>query len=139
MKRLKHILKFEKINWIALVQILLVSLLMFAPLLVADAQLNRGLQCDPSSGLNCNAGSNVNQLIRTVINWMLGIAFGVAVLFLIIGGFQYIVSAGNEEAAEKGKSTALNALIGIVIIILSYVVVNVVANLVTNAGTGAGP
>jgi hypothetical protein len=129
----------KKINWLSVAQILLVSLLAFAPLLVADAQLNRGLQCDPSSGLNCSAGTNVNSLIRTVINWLLGIAFAVAVLFLIIGGFQYITSAGNEEAAEKGKGTAVNALIGIVIVILSYVIVNVVSNFVSNAGTSTLP
>jgi len=125
---LKHILK--KIDWIVIAQVLLVSLLVFAPLLVADAQLNRNLPCDTATGLNCNAGTDINQLIKTVINWLLAIAFGVAVLFLIIGGFQYIISAGNEEAAEKGKGTAVNALIGIVIIILSYVIVNVVANFV---------
>lgn len=137
MRRVKHILK--KIDWLTIAQILLVSLLVFAPLLVSNAQLNRSLPCDPASGLNCNAGTNINQLIRTIINWLLAIAFGIAVLFLIIGGFQYITSAGNEEAAEKGKGTAVNALIGIVIIVLSYVIVNVVANLVSNAGTGAGP
>ena len=108
----------------------------FAPLLAADAQFTR-IDCQ-GTGLNCNAGTSINQLIRTVINWLLAIAFGVAVLFLIIGGFQYIVSAGNEEAAEKGKSTAVNALIGIVIIILSYVIVNVVANMVSNVGGGGG-
>ncbi len=134
---MKHILK--RIDWITIAQVLLVPLLMFAPLLFADAQLNRGLQCDPTTGLNCAAGTDINSLIRTIINWLLGIAFAVAVLFLIIGGFQYIVSAGNEEAAEKGKSTAVNALIGVVIIILSYVIVNVVANFVSRPGGGAGP
>lgn len=134
---MKHILK--KIDWLTIAQILLVSLLVFAPLLVSNAQLNRSLPCDQATGLNCSAGTNINQLIRTIINWLLAIAFGIAVLFLIIGGFQYITSAGNEEAAEKGKGTAVNALIGIVIIVLSYVIVNVVANLVSNAGTGAGP
>ena len=72
----------------------------FAPLLAADAQFTR-IDCQ-GTGLNCNAGTSINQLIRTVINWLLAIAFGVAVLFLIIGGFS-TVSAGNEEAAEKGK------------------------------------
>ena len=134
MTRVKQILR--KIDWLQVAQIILVSLLLFAPLLVAHGQLNRSLPCDPSTGLNCNAGTSINGLIRTVINWLLGIAFGIAVLFLILGGFQYITSAGNEEAAEKGKGTAVNALIGIVIIVLSYVIVNVVANLVTNVGGG---
>lgn len=99
--------------------------------LVGFAQLSQSFPCDPKTGLNCSAGSDINGLIRTVINWLLGIAFGIAVLFLIIGGFWYITSAGNEETAEKGKNTAINAIIGIVIIILSYVIVNVVANFVT--------
>lgn len=62
---------------------------------------------------------------------MLGIAFGIAVLFVIIGGFWYVTSAGNEETAEKGRNTVVNAVIGIVIIILSYVIVNVVSSLVS--------
>ena len=107
---------------------------------VVQAQLNRTFQCDPSSGLNCQAGTTVNSLIRTVINWVLGITFGIAVLFLIIGGFWYITSAGNEETAAKGKSTVINAIIGIVIIILSYVIINVVANLVSGSGNSVtGP
>lgn len=103
----------------------------------ASAQLNRNFQCDQSTGLRCTETS-VPQIFKTVINWALGIAFGVAVIFLIIGGFRYITSAGNEEAAEKGKSSVINALIGIVIIVLSYVIVNVVSNLVQGSGT-TGP
>jgi hypothetical protein len=87
--------------------------------------------CNSLNGVRCDS-ITLNGLIRLIINWLLGIAFGIAVLFLIIGGFWYITSAGNEETAEKGKNTAINAIIGIVIIILSYVIVNVVSNLVSN-------
>ena len=125
---MKQIIK--KINWLKVTELLLVTVVILTPLF-ATAALNSGFACDPNSGLNCSAGSDVNSLIKTVINWLLGIAFGVAVLFLIIGGFWYIMSAGNEETAEKGKSTAINAIIGIIIIILSYVVVNVVSTLVS--------
>ncbi len=129
---MKQIIK--KINWIKVAEFLVVTLLVFAPLLSVEAQntLGNRFQCDPSTGLNCTAGGSVNALIRTIINWMLGVAFAIAVVFLIFGGFMYITSAGNEESAEKGKGTVVNALIGIVIIILSYVIVNVVANLVSN-------
>ncbi len=136
--KVKYILK--KVDWLAIAQILLVSLLIFSPLLIADGQTTQklpGYECQP--GQRCDNIGGVNAFIKIVINWLLGIAFAVAVLFLIIGGFQYITSAGNEEAAEKGKGTAINALIGIVIIVLSYVIVNVVANLVGTAGTSGGP
>jgi hypothetical protein len=136
--RLKKILK--NINYLNIAKLLVVTVLVFAPLFSAvsvDAAglgLRPNIDCPP--GLKCGETS-INQLISTIIDWMLGIAFGVAVLFLIIGGFWYITSAGNEETAEKGKNTAINAIIGIVIIILSYVIVNVVTNLISGRSTGA--
>lgn len=133
---LKQIIK--KINFLKVAEVLLAVMLVSAPVLVS-AQINRGFQCDPTTGLRCS-DTTVNGLIRTVINWLLGISFAVAVLFLIIGGFWYITSAGNEETAEKGKGTAINAIIGIIIIIMSYVIITVVAGLVSSpTGTGAGP
>lgn len=70
-------------------------------------------------------------LIESAIILLLGLAFGLAVLFLIIGGFYYITSAGNEEQAEKGKKTLINAIIGIALIILSYAIVRVISNFVS--------
>lgn len=125
----------QKINWLGVAQVVLVFVIAIAPLF-AHAQLNRSLPCDPSSGLNCNAGTTVNSLISTVINWALGIAFGIAVLFLIIGGFWFITAGGNEEQSGKGRKTVVNALIGIVIVVLSYVIVSVVANFVSGKSTG---
>ena len=73
-------------------------------------------------------------LIYRVISLLLFVAGALAVFFVIIGGYQYITSAGNEEAAEKGKKTLLNAIIGIVVIVMAYVIINVVVN--TISGTG---
>lgn len=134
---LKQIIK--KIDWLKVSQLILTSVLVFLPLVVLGASnpgLSGSFTCPP--GMNCNAGTNVNSLIQTVIQWMLTIAFGIAVLFLIIGGFWYVTSAGNEETAEKGKNTVVNALIGIIIIVLAYVIVSVVANLVSGAGGTGG-
>lgn len=133
MNRLKQISK--KINFLKVAELVVVTALIFAPLVTLALPQ---VECTSLNGLNCQTTS-INGLIRIVINWLLGIAFGVAVLFLIIGGFWYITSAGNEETAEKGKGTAINAIIGIVIIILSYVIINVVSTLVTNTNSGAAP
>ena len=136
---LKQMLK--KVNWLVVAQMVVVMALALSPLFLggahdANAQLNRNFPCDPSTGLRCNETS-IPQIFRTIINWALGIAFGIAVIFLIIGGFRYITAGGNEESVQKGKSSVINALIGIVIIVLSYVIVNVVANLVTGNGSGS--
>ena len=58
----------------------------------------------------------------------MGIVGLIAVAFIIIGGFRYITSAGNEEAAEGGKKMITDAIIGLVVIILSYTIITVIMN-----------
>lgn len=93
-----------------------------------------GLNC-PGSGSVGGVGT-INSAIGNAISWLVSIAFGVTLLFLIYGGFLYIFSGGDEERAEKARGTIFNALIGLVIIILSYVVVSFVVN---TAGTIGEP
>ncbi len=94
---------------------------------------------DVKSGLDAISGpfgggwtsvQTVPELIARVVSMLLFITGGIAVLFLIIGGYWYITSGGNEEQAEKGKKTLVNAIIGVVIVVMSYVIVNVVVDLV---------
>ena len=75
------------------------------------------------------------QLILAIIRLMLMIAGMIAVVFVIVGGYMYVTSAGNSEQAEKGKNTLVNAIIGIIVIVLSYVIINVIVNFVSS---GAG-
>jgi hypothetical protein len=63
-----------------------------------------------------------------IIQSLLGVVGLIAVIFIIWGGVQYITSRGNEEQAETGKRTLTDAIIGLVIVILSYVIVVVVIN-----------
>lgn len=79
---------------------------------------------------------DVYEIIKTVINWMLTLAGIIAVIFVIIGGYMYLTSAGNEEQSGKGRKTIINALIGLIIIILSYVIVNVIVSAVTRGDLG---
>lgn len=128
-------------QWIQVAQLAIVAMLTFAPLL-ANAQLRPNTyDLCTKAGLNCDPQNNtVFGFITTIVQWILGITLGVAVLYLIYGGFRYVTSGGNETSAEVGRKTVMNAIIGIVIIILSYVIVNVVANFVlgsAGAGTGA--
>ena len=83
---------------------------------------------------NISSTTSLAQLIPEIIQLLLGIAGGVAVIFVIIGGYQYITSGGNEEQAEKGRKTLINAIIGIIIIVLSYAIISVISNLVTTPG-----
>ena len=80
------------------------------------------------TNIQVNDRQGVLRVMATVINWALYLAGAIAVIFVILGGYRYVTSAGNEEAATKGRKTIVNALIGLVFIILAYVIVNAVAN-----------
>lgn len=66
--------------------------------------------------------------ISVVLTWLLTFAGIIATVFLIIGGYQYITAAGNEEQSEKGKKTLMNAIMGIVLVVLSYAIVAIITN-----------
>lgn len=85
---------------------------------------------NPAPGFFASWGGNNTfaGILVFAINIGLSIAGLVAVLFIIYGGFQYMTSAGNEERAETGRRTLVNAIIGLVVIILSYVIVSVINN-----------
>ena len=129
----KKVQRFLAKIYLAILGLLLISLPGQAGAYVGG-NLGSGLgEIRPSfSFSSLSSATDLNDLIRRIINIVLTVVGGIAVLFLIVGGFWYLTSGGNEEQAEKGKKTIMNALIGIVVIILSYVIVNVIANLVTS-------
>lgn len=71
-------------------------------------------------------GGSLEQLIQTIVNVVLLLAGIVAVIYLIIGGYQYITSSGNAEQAQAGRTTVLNSIIGLVIIFAAYLIVQFV-------------
>ncbi len=126
----------SKIKYIASLGALVLPFLAKAQTPVSNGLSNSGL-----SGVFGNGGLNQSQslseLIVNVIRLMLLFAGIIAVVFVIIGGYWYLTSAGNEEGAEKGQKTITNAIIGIIVIVLSYVIINVIVNLVgSNSGYG---
>lgn len=69
-------------------------------------------------------------IIRVILNiteMILQLVGYAAVVMLIIGGFRYLTSAGEEGRMKTAKQTILNAVIGLLISIFSIAIVNVVA------------
>lgn len=102
-------------------------------LLLAAASAQAVEVSNPAPGFFVNFGNNSFQNVMVqIINILLGLAGLVALLYLIIGGFQYIMSGGNEDQAKIGRKRALNAIVGLIIIILSYTIVSVVYRTLSN-------
>ncbi len=81
---------------------------------------------------------SANDLLISIARILLSVLAMIAVLFIIYGGFQYVTSAGNQEQAEKGRSTVVYAIIGLIIAILAYTLVSIVNNSIKGLGSSGG-
>jgi amino acid transporter len=71
----------------------------------------------------------VGGIILGIINLILALVGLIAVAMIVYGGFRYVTSAGNEDVVKAAKKTIINAIIGLIIVILSYVIVTAITNL----------
>lgn len=75
--------------------------------------------------------SDLPAFIAYFINFGIVIAAAVCLLFLVIGGYRYIVGGVVEAQREQGKQTIMYAIIGLVVSALAWTIVNTVQLLVT--------
>ena len=95
-----------------------------------------GKVCNPGSGFFLDfditgGGKYTNTFAGAflfLVNAGLALIATLAVAYLVYGGYQYVTSRGEEEQATAGKRTIANAIIGLIIAILSYVIVTVIFN-----------
>ncbi len=90
---------------------------------------------DPADGRTCRlmvdfSTSKANSLVSVglaAIEIMLLIAGIVAVAYIIVGGFRYVLSGGNPDQTKVAKDAVLNAVIGLVIAIIASTIVRFLA------------
>jgi hypothetical protein len=68
-------------------------------------------------------GKGLGEIAGGIIGNVLGVLGGIAMIFVIYGGVLYITSAGDPTKLEKAKKTLMWAIIGIILIALSYGIV----------------
>jgi len=81
---------------------------------------------------NKNPLERVNEIIQVLLSF-LGIG---AIIVVMYAGFRWMTSAGNDDAVTDAKKTLRNAIIGLVLIIMSYTVSVFIARIIQRE-TGA--
>ena len=66
------------------------------------------------------------QMIVNIIQWLWGFVAVLALVFIIVGGFMYIFSAGNPELMAKAKNVLTWAIVGFVITLCAWLIINMV-------------
>jgi hypothetical protein len=111
----------------------------FLAIPAVEAQLlDQPNQYDSRFARSIFGGDTVPVIISNIISFLLLIAGGIAIIFIIFAGFRYITAGGNESAAESAKKTLTNAIIGFIVILLAYLILKVVENLILQGVGGGG-
>ena len=93
--------------------------------------------CSQQQGFNIAflCGTTLGGLIKTILNTVLFVPFVAALVFLIYGGIRWILSGGDKEGTTKAKETITSALLGLAVVVGSWVLINIV---LTFFGIGGG-
>jgi len=81
----------------------------------------------PDSG-EIQAGGNLTMagLIASLINGAILISALAVLLYLILGGFQWLTSGGDKGKTESARNKITSALIGLLIVIASWAIFNLI-------------
>ena len=71
--------------------------------------------------------------LNNIVNWLFAILLIVAVLFLVIGGLQYVTAQGDPEKIKKAGQYILYALIGVIVALLARGLVTLVQKFMVEA------
>jgi hypothetical protein len=140
-------------NFLKLINSLLISLIglsiaipcLAAPLYNSDLQaritLDSSLKPDNSPGVIINVtgpGSEAaagNYLLQLLAGALISIAAPVAIVIIAISGLFAVVSHGDQGMIDKAKKALTWAVIGLIVIIFSWVVIRTVVSLVLTANS----
>lgn len=72
--------------------------------------------------------SEDSPLVADVLTAIFMIIGALATLFIIIGGFRYIVSGANPEQVERAKKTIIYSVIGLAVAVFASMIINFVVS-----------
>lgn len=78
--------------------------------------------------------NNIQELSGDMIKGLLGVSGAIALFMLVWGGIVWMTSNGSAERLKKGKDTILWAILGLVIIFMSYVIINFIFDIIGGNG-----
>jgi hypothetical protein len=107
------------------------SLLILGLLVLPDLAAAQSSIIDPSSSSYSKGNYNLNDMLALATwaaNWILGIVGSLTLLMFIYGGFILLTSAGSNEKVGEAKKIITAAVVGLVIVLGSYMIIRFVTS-----------
>ncbi len=83
--------------------------------------------CDSSGGVSPKSIADIFTVVGNIVKILIEAAGVFAVIFIIIGGLFYIISMGEPSRMQRAKGIITQAIIGLVVVLLSFTVVSFVS------------
>lgn len=99
---------------------------------LAVSNLDLGINYGAYTGLGTK---DVRETVSSIINVALGLLGIVAVVIILIGGFEWMTAGGNEEKTGEAKQRIFAGVIGLAIILSAYAIAKFVVSSLTTATT----
>ncbi|MDD5489760.1 MAG: TrbC/VirB2 family protein [Candidatus Moranbacteria bacterium] len=108
------------------------------PLAILTAIL--ALQAGPALAASVDFGNPLSAgdlptVLTKIMTYLRNIAGSIALIFIILGGIMYMVSAGDKERMEKAKNTLIYAIAGFAIVVASSTFTSEIQNALGGAAT----
>jgi hypothetical protein len=99
------------------------------------SNINDAAQCAQATNSQPSSLFGNGGIFQTISNILIFLIGAIAVIMLIYGGLQYVISSGDSKRVESAKNTILYAIIGIVVAILAYAIVGFVTGALSPGGS----
>ena len=114
-------------------RIFVISTLLFLLMVipgVAGAQDGGLVTCE---GPDCNWCTLVD-MVNGVIDFIIAMLSVIAIIIMVIAGFRMVTSGGDTGAWESGKKMLTSVIIGIVLVLASWLIVDTLLSMLTGKG-----
>ncbi|MBI4092964.1 MAG: Ig-like domain-containing protein [Candidatus Kerfeldbacteria bacterium] len=119
--------------------LVITAALIFLGLVAFSAQAQTPLSIEDIGTTIGLTTADLKSIVINVIRWLLGILALVAVSFIMYGGYLWLTAAGNSDRIEKAKRVIINAVIGLVIVLIAWAIVFFVARVILGSSSGGPP
>lgn len=109
-------------------------------MVLANNMLTQNLEQIQSDSFPGTSLTNISigSIIGQILPYVFGIVGSLLLVYLVIGGFQMMFSRGDPKAMQSAQAKITNALIGFVIVILSFTIVQLIGKILGLEGTFFG-
>ncbi|MBU1130890.1 pilin [Patescibacteria group bacterium] len=97
--------------------------------------LNRLEWASQHAGYNVYNKTPFQAVIITIIHYVLGFVGMIFVVLILIAGYQWMTSGGNEEKIGKARDKLREAVIGLIIILIAWSITWFTANMLIKSTT----